>query len=150
MQIFNISNPGQAPIEGDWIEIHRDGSIEGKTYHEPIIATLTLDDAKAEKIALLRSHFESVVASVKADAAPYEVATWETQRTEYMAWQANNATPTPYVSGLATARGLTVPELMAKIAAKVAAFATLQGTQHALETSINTATTIKEVEDIIW
>ena len=111
---------------------------------------ITIESVKAEKIAAIRSNFDAIVASVKAAAAPYEIATWETQRTEYMAWQANSLTPTPYVSALSAARGLTVPELMALIAPKVAGFATIQGTQHKLEKLVEAAATIAEVEAITW
>ncbi|MBZ0103994.1 MAG: hypothetical protein K8H84_00035 [Sulfuricella denitrificans] len=121
---------------------------DGAAFGLPVPASLL--EAKAAKTQAIRDYFERVVQSVKAAAAPYEIATWETQRTEYMAWQADPATPTPYVSALAAARGLTVPELMAKIAPKVAGFATIQGTQHRLEKLVEAATTIAEVEAITW
>ncbi|MBZ0105434.1 MAG: hypothetical protein K8H84_07355 [Sulfuricella denitrificans] len=121
---------------------------DGAAFGLPVPASLL--EAKAARTQALRDYFEAIVSAVKADAAPYEIATWETQRTEYMAWEANNASPTPYVAGLASARGMTIPDLMAKIAAKVTAFAALQGTQHALETAINAATTQDELDAIQW
>ncbi len=151
MEIINVTNPGQSPIDGDWVEYHYDnGAIECKTYHAPVIITPTLPEVKATKITAIRAHFEAIIASVKSDAAPYEIDTWDTQRAEYMAWESNNATPTPYVSGLAAARGMTVAALMAKIAAKVTAFAMVQGSQHALETLVEAAMTIAEVEAITF
>ena len=130
--------PGQVGIGDDY---------DGFGFYTPILA---LDALKAEKIAALRIHFEGLVASVKSACAPYEIDTWETQRAEYMAWQSNSLTPTPYVSALAEARGLAVAELMAKIAPKVAGMATIQGTQHALEKQVESATTIAQVEAITW
>lgn len=151
MNIINVTNPGQEPADGDYIELHHDtGAVERRHYHAPIVIPPTLAEAKSAKIAAIRIHFNGIVSAVKADAAPYEIDTWETQRAEYMAWQANNATPTPYVSSLAAARGIGVPELMAKIAPKVAGFAGIQGTQHKLEKLVEAAATIADVDAVIW
>lgn len=101
----------------------------------------TLAEAQAKKIATIRAHFGAMVDGLKADAAPYEVETWGVQNAEYSAWTANNTTPTPYVSALAAARGMTISVLMAKIGVKVAGLATIQGMQQALEDAVKAATT---------
>lgn len=37
MNIVNVTNPGQEPVTGDWVEYHYDnGNIVKKTYHEPV------------------------------------------------------------------------------------------------------------------
>ena len=118
--------------------------------HDPSIAVLSLTELKAQKISAIRAHFEGLVAGLKADAAPYEVETWAVQTAEYSAWVANNTTPTPYVSALAAARGMTLADLMAKIGAKVAGLATIQGMQHALETAVNAATTQVELDAVVF
>ena len=105
---------------------------------------------KAQKISDTRAHFESLVAGLKADAAPYEVETWAVQTAEYSAWAANNTVPTPYVSALAAARGMTLSDLMAKIGAKVAGLASIQGMQHALEAAVNAATTQAELDAVVF
>jgi len=114
--------------------------------HDPSIAVLSLTELKAQKISAIRAKFDGLVAGLKADAAPYEVETWAVQTAEYSAWVANNATPTPYVSALASARGMTLADLMAKIGAKVAGLASIQGAQHALEAAVNAATTQAELD----
>jgi tRNA(Ile2) C34 agmatinyltransferase TiaS len=150
MIIENITNPGQPPVHGDTVRyVYPNGATETKVFVS-VTPVITIAYAKAAKIHAIRSHFESIIAGVKSDAAPYEIDTWDTQRAEYMAWESNNATPTPYVSGLAAARGMTVAALMAKIASKVTAFAMVQGSQHALETLVEAATTIAEVEAITF
>ena len=102
---------------------------------------LTFDQLKTAKISAIRTHFGAMVDGLKADAAPYEVETWGVQNAEYSAWTANNTTPTPYVSALAAARGMTISVLMAKIGVKVAGLATIQGMQQALEDAVKAATT---------
>ena len=123
---------------------------DGTTTVIGIDTPVTLVDAQAKKIAAIRAHFESLVAGLKADAAPYEVETWAVQTAEYSAWAANNTTPTPYVSALAAARGMTLADLMAKIGAKVAGLASIQGAQHALEAAVNAATTQAELDAVVF
>jgi len=118
--------------------------------HDPSIAVLSLTELKAQKISAIRAHFESLVAGLKADAAPYEVETWAVQTAEYSAWAANNTVPTPYVSALAAARSMTLADLMAKIGAKVAGLASIQGAQHALEAAVNAATTQDELDAVVF
>jgi antitoxin component HigA of HigAB toxin-antitoxin module len=108
----------------------------------------TLDEAKQVKIQQIRDHFNAIVDTIKQDAAPYEVATWETQRQEYVAWTVNSSSPTPYCSALATVRGLTLQDLMTKIGAKISGLATVQGTQHRLEKLVEAATTIDDVNAV--
>ena len=123
---------------------------DGTTTVIGIDTPVTLVDAQAKKIAAIRAHFESLVAGLKADAAPYEVETWAVQTAEYSAWAANNTTPTPYVSALAAARSMTLADLMAKIGAKVAGLASIQGAQHALEAAVNAATTQDELDAVVF
>lgn len=114
-----------------------------------VVKPATLPTLKAQKIAAIRAHFGNMVDALKADAAPYEVETWSVQTAEYSAWVADNFTPTPYISALAAARGLTLDALMGKLGAKVAGLATIQGTQHALETAANAATTEAQLQEIL-
>jgi len=118
--------------------------------HDPSIAVLSLTELKAQKISTIRAKFDGLVEGLKSDAAPYEVETWAVQTAEYSAWVANNTTPTPYVSALAAARGMTLADLMAKIGAKVAGLASIQGAQHALEAAVNAATTQAELDAVVF
>ena len=118
--------------------------------HDPSIAVLSLTELKAQKISAIRAKFDGLVEGLKSDAAPYEVETWAVQTAEYSAWVANNTTPTPYVSALAAARGMTLADLMAKIGAKVAGLASTQGAQHALEAAVNAATTQDELDAVVF
>jgi hypothetical protein len=107
-----------------------------------------LADLKVAKIAAIRRYFDAMVGALKADAAPYEVETWDRQALEYSAWAANNGSNTPYVTALAAARGITLAALMGKIGIKVAGLATIQGMQQALEDAVKAATTEAQLQEI--
>jgi len=113
-------------------------------------APARLVEHKAHKIAAIRAKFDGLVAGLKADAAPYEVETWSVQTAEYSAWMANSATATPYVSALAAARGVPLPDLMAKIGMKVAGLASVQGAQQALEAAVKAAVDEAAVDAVAW
>ncbi len=104
---------------------------------------------KLQMIGLVRLRFDAKVSAIKADAAPYELETWDIQRAEFVAWSADANAAAPYVRTLAKARGLEVDALMARISAKITGFATLQGTQQACEKRIEAATTLEEVNAIV-
>ena len=100
---------------------------------------------KEQKLAEVRQAFESKVAALKSDCAPYEVETWAIQTQEYSRWMADNTAPIPYVTAIAAGRGISVDALMAKIGAKVAGLAYLQGQQQAAEDRVKAATTREEL-----
>jgi hypothetical protein len=97
---------------------------------------------KMQKLREIRTHFDGIVAGLKASVAPYEVATWDIQRNELTAYLANVNNPTPYVDSLASARGETRDALFGKIKAKVEAMAALQGRQQMLEKQVEAATDV--------
>lgn len=101
--------------------------------------------AKTDQTARIRLDFEAQVAALKADCAPYEVETWPVQTQEYSRWLADKSSLVPYVSALATGRGMALDALMAKIGIKVAGLAELQGKQQALEDRIKAAETLEAV-----
>jgi len=136
-------------IDSDYkVTTHENGSVV-RELNAPA-PQLSFDQLKTAKITAIRAHFGAMVDGLKADAAPYEVETWGVQTSEYSAWVANNTTPTPYVSALAAARGMTLADLMAKIGAKVAGLASIQGAQHALEAAVNAATTQAELDAVVF
>ena len=147
MNRYQLNNGQVILADQAFIDVHHPDAV---LLPEPSIIVLSLTELKAQKISAIRTHFDGLVAGLKADAAPYEVETWAVQTTEYSAWMANNATPTPYVSALAAARGMTLADLMAKIGAKVAGLASIQGMQHALEAAVNAATTQAELDAVVF
>ena len=97
----------------------------------------------------VRNYFDTIVTSYKCDAAPYEVATWETQRIEYSEWVKNNDAAIPYCRALAAGRGIPLDDLMGKIYIKITRLAAAQGQQHAIETMIASATSAEELDAIL-
>lgn len=116
----------------------------------PPAITLTLDDIKANKINEARQYFNEIIVNLESNSAEFEVATWETQRSEWLAYISDVNANTPYCDTLATARGITKDVLMCKIGAKITGIAQIQGTLHKTEDSINACTTESEVNAITW
>lgn len=111
---------------------------------------ITLDIAKIDKIDEARDYFNEMIMSFESNAAEFELATWETQRSEWVRYVADNTATTPYCDTLANTRGINRDDLMAKIGAKVVGVATVQGNLHKLEDVINACTTIDDVYAISW
>lgn len=109
----------------------------------------SLDDLKQEAIQMARGFFEDQVCLFKSDAAPYEVATWETQRIEYSEWVKDHDAPIPYCRALAAGRGIALDVLMEKIYIKITRLAAAQGQQHALETAILNAASPEELSAVL-
>jgi hypothetical protein len=109
-----------------------------------------LSRAKVQKVRAIRAYFDSIVTGLKASVAAYEVATWDTQRTELTAYLANANNPTPYVDSLAAARGETRDVMFGKIKSKVEAMAALQGKQQALEKQAEAATDMGTLNAITY
>jgi hypothetical protein len=83
-----------------------------------------------------------------------EQMTWDVQRVEAMAWAADPATPTPYLDGLAKARGITAEDMRARTLAQTQAFLAasqqLVGKRQKLADRIAAAKTPAEVAKIVW
>jgi hypothetical protein len=136
------------PPEGfDITQINAYTLVNGILTIDPVVA---LSNAKIQKVRDIRAHFDGIVTGLKASVAAYEVATWDTQRTELTAYLANANNPTPYVDSLAAARGETRDVLFDKIKAKVDAMAALQGKQQALEKQVEAATDMGTLNAITY
>jgi hypothetical protein len=136
------------PPEGfDITQINDYTLVDGVLTIDPVAA---LSRAKVQKVREIRAYFDGIVTGLKASVAAYEVATWDTQRTELTAYLANANNPTPYVDSLASARGETRDVLFGKIKAKVEALATLQGKQQALEKQVDAATDMGTLNAITY
>ena len=94
------------------------------------------------------SKYQTTVSKLAEKYAPYEVESFVDQRNEWKAWKADETTATPIVDTLATARGVTKEELMAKIEGNVLAIVHLQGAQNALEDKIKACTTIEMLQEL--
>lgn len=112
------------------------------------VHTLTADE-QAGAIAFNKYLFKRVVRDrynqkfkeLNKWSSHLEAATWEQQKSEASAWTADNSASTPMLTTMATARGISVSDLVSKINSKVTAYnnslATLLGEQKNLEDDID-------------
>lgn len=97
------------------------------------------------ELALWRNNsaYETAIAAMTSDYPPSEIATWERQRAESLAWNLDSAAPTPWVDVAAAARGIPRAEYLSRTYAKAAQFAQasayLTGLRQRYETEIKVA-----------
>lgn len=82
-------------------------------------------EAKKEEV---RARYAEQMAAVAAPYKPEERETWFTQLKEADEWLANNTAPTPLLTAMATARGITVAVMVAKVKENDALFRQAIGT----------------------
>ena len=170
------------PGTGEWtlLEDHRQDTLytsdgqpytmgtdyEGQSYDGigPVPEWLTADappapepslaDAQAQQIAVINAAFEVAAHALTAGYPATERLTWPVQQAEAQAWAANAAAPTPYLDGLAAARGITPEEMrqltLDQVNLFLAASQHLVGTRQRLRDEINDAETVEAVRAVVW
>lgn len=88
---------------------------------------LSVADAAAERIVTLSSESETAMSVITSGYPEGEIKSWDKQEAEAHAYTADPASPTPLLSALAVARGVTVDYQAGRIIAKADAFATTAG-----------------------
>ena len=115
----------------------------------------TLGQAQGFKKAELLNSFNDATKAI-ADVLPHEMTSWKDQEDEARAYVADNTTLTPVLDALVIARGLgeTVAELANKVIANADAYRQayypLLGKYQSLTNQIALATTVADVEAIVW
>ena len=110
--------------------------------------------AKSAKLVALNTTAQNYInQATGVDKLPqFEKDTWAIQGQEAKAWAADNHALTPVLDGIANARGVPAQILKQKALEKTLAFealtATVVGTRQAIETRINKAKDIGELEAI--
>lgn len=114
--------------------------------------TVRLEKARAAAIAANNVAYESAIALMTVDYPASEIATWERQRAEALAWEADPATPTPWIDLAASARGLDRVQYLTRTLAKVRAFSSasawLTGRRQGIDDAIHAAITVESVHAI--
>jgi hypothetical protein len=117
---------------------------------------LSLDALKNGALAGINRDYEAEFAAIKAQYPDAERESWPIQLSEAAALAEDPQAPTPFLDALLLARGFgeTKAELAAKVQAKNQAYsvlsASLTGKRHALERQVLAATTVGQVEAIVW
>lgn len=99
-----------------------DGTVWRQTW-DVIENGKTLEQLKAEKIVAINAGYESAIAGITAGYPPSERLTWEIQRGEALAWQADEDADTPWLDTAAAARGIPRLEYIQRTLAKINQFA---------------------------
>lgn len=140
--------------------------VDGQTYDglgpvpawlhadEPPAPEPTLEEAQAAQLLVINASFETAAQALTAGYPEAERLTWPIQQSEALAWAADNAAATPYLDGLAAARGITPEDMRALTLAQVQAFQAasqqLVGTRQRLRDEINAAATVAAVRAVVW
>jgi len=155
-----IPTPNIEISETDW-QVAVDN---GYNYVDVATGTLSLKDfrtaeevfnqAKSAKTSEIMQAFNSLVEAITT-ALPHEMISWRKQEDEARAYTADNTVATPFIDAQLAIRQLeTKDELVAKIIANAdayqVAYAGLLGKYQNLTNKINTATTIEELDIIVW
>lgn len=114
----------------------------------------TFEELQRAKLAQLNNAF-SLNALLLTDGYPEaERLTWPTQQAEAMAWGADGAAPTPYLDGLALARGIGAEEMRQKTLAQTQLFMVasqqLVGKRQGLRDLVYEAESAQALDAIQW
>lgn len=97
--------------------------------------------------------YEAAIDLLTSDYPAAEIATWERQRAEAVAWGANPAASTPWIDIAAASRGIDRDIYLSRTLAKVNAFAGvsayLTGRRQGIDDQIRAATTAEQLAAIV-
>lgn len=115
----------------------------------------TLDQVRAAKLFEINQRFSQESAALIAGYPLEERQTWAAQEAEALAWAADNDTPTPYLDGIASARGIDPADMRARTFDAVNTFRTdsqwLVGTRQALRDAIQKPNATRaQIDAIAW
>ena len=109
--------------------------------------------AKDTKLLEINAAYDVATSSLVSSYPATELLTFDKQEKEARAYTADPSTSTPFLSGLAKARGITLDDLVGRVIAKSEAFAsavaTLTGQRQRYEDMLGVATTAEEIEAIV-
>lgn len=113
----------------------------------------SLPEQKYMKLSEINAVYDSATSSLVSTYPHTELLTFDKQEKEARSWNADNSVSTPFLDGLALARGIDKAELVRRVIAKSDAFqtavATLTGLRQKYEDQLSMATTEEEVAAIV-
>lgn len=89
--------------------------------------TPTLQELKTAKATSIDADFRTACDAIRAGYSPDEIQSWPQQQAQAEAYTADNTASVPLISAMASARGITVAELAARILANTSAYSTVYG-----------------------
>jgi len=116
------------------------------------VSTMTLEIMKANKLAEINTLCDDLINALVSTYPKYEISTFDKQEIEARAYMADATASTPLLIALATARGISLSDLVNRVVTKADAFAKASGfiigQCQALKDRLDTCTTIEEVQAI--
>ncbi|WP_341666893.1 hypothetical protein [Alcaligenes sp. SDU_A2] len=120
----------------------------------PPVAEPTLVQLQAMQLAQINAAFEQAAIELTSGYPEAERLTWPEQRTEALAWAADPTAPTPYLDGLAAARGISAQDMRQKTLDQARLFLQssqqLVGTRQRLRDQVQVALTAQAVKAVVW
>jgi len=123
----------------------------------PVLAaapTPSFADMQAAKVVQVNAAFTQAAAALTEGYPEAERLTWATQQAEVLAWDADENAPTPYLDGLAAARGISPAEMRQKTLEQtqlfMAASQQLVGKRQRLRDLVYEATSPEDLDAIQW
>ena len=121
----------------------------GKEWIDP-----SLDALQAEKLEEIDRIFEDRASALTAGYPSAERLTWPVQQAEALAWAENDAAATPFLDGLAQARGIDRMAMRSKAVDVVRAFMQasqqLVGVRQRLRDAVLMAETPEQIAAVMW
>lgn len=136
---------------GDPVEAVEDGWIV--ITPAPELREGALDRARAATCAAIRDGAEAALADLRAEYGPTEVATWDQQHAEALAYQADAGADVPLLNAIAAARGMAVAELAGRVLANRSAWVAVSGhvvgQRLAYQDQLDAAETLEDVLAVV-
>ncbi len=117
--LYHIPNNEEFASEFAQVDEYANTHPEVVEKEQPVQSkTLTLEDAKADKLAEINEQYETLAKQAQVDVPDSEMLTWDIQKSEAEAYQQDSSSPTPFIDTLALGRNMDKVELIEKILAK--------------------------------
>lgn len=143
-------------FEEEWkaVNTYAKAHPECVTEEQPYVPPVpTFKEAKAAKLSEINKAADKIMAALISTYPDREISTFDKQEAEARAYMADPEAPTPLLSALAKARGISMDELVKRVIAKADAFAAASGyiigQRQALEDQLDTCKTLEEVQSIV-
>ncbi|MDS1141710.1 hypothetical protein RE432_14810 [Pusillimonas sp. SM2304] len=123
-------------------------------YAKIVTAADKFNQAKDARLSYVDGEFARAATALTAGYPEAERLTWPVQQQEALAWAADAGAPTPYLDGLAAARGITAAEMRQKTLDQTQLFMVasqqLVGTRQRLRDLVYVAQTPEDLDAIVW
>lgn len=120
---------------------------------EPAPVEPSLDEIKAAKLYEINSSYDAITSSLVSTYPSTELLTFDKQEMEARARANDPSANTPFLDGLAKARGIALDDLVVRVIKKSEAFAaavaSLTGQRQRYEDLLDSAQTAEEVSAIV-